>query len=396
MKKKNKASASGNGLDDDTRPESSPYAASIIELKLGDGTALKVPSSLLRKCPKLHTKIQTWAQIVSLLEMTQDIGHVLVHYLFTNTYQCLLPKGTAHEKMSSEYRTAIRVYGWARDYELSDLEELAKLEVVRLGSGLPFPTVLGLLRNAYPTPRSDDVWFRSYLKDGLKLLVQDPSLLAECAVSKTNVEKLSISDLSFEVLTELVGDPEALPQGDANPPTQHVEKLDSGSSPETLSPPEATPEPTDSGLEVSPRHPPATNQLDLLEEALPEPATSEPIPESDTTRPEASCVEESAQSSYASKKKDKKKKKKGRVADIEPDSAQKQLEEVVPAIFLEATAARVEKEVTCEFQGMHLSGDGWKGCSSCQSRISQLSSQLHATFDTTAFSPFSNKRWGFA
>ncbi|TLS20366.1 uncharacterized protein PpBr36_11366 [Pyricularia pennisetigena] len=220
MKKKNKASASGNGLDDDTRPESSPYAASIIELKLGDGTALKVPSFLLRKCPKLHTKIQTWTQIVSLLEITQDIGHVLVHYLFTNTYQCLLPKGTAHEKMCSEYRTASRVYRWTRDYELSDLEELAKAEVIRLGSGLPFPTVLGLLRNAYPTPRSDDVWFRSYLKDGLKLLVQDPSLLAECAVSKTNAEKLSISDLSFEVLMELVGDPAALPQGDANPPTQ--------------------------------------------------------------------------------------------------------------------------------------------------------------------------------
>lgn len=114
--------------------KNSPYAASIIELKLGDGTALKVPSFLLRKCPKLHTKIQTWTQIVSLLEITQDIGHVLVHYLFTNTYQCLLPKGTAHEKMCSEYRTAIRVYGWTRDYELSDLNELAKAEVIRLGS----------------------------------------------------------------------------------------------------------------------------------------------------------------------------------------------------------------------------------------------------------------------
>ncbi|KAJ9133159.1 hypothetical protein NKR23_g10949 [Pleurostoma richardsiae] len=209
--------------EDDTRPQSSLYAASIIKLHLKDGTEFTIPRPLLQKCPKLQSPA-SW--IASLrLEATEEVGHVLVHFLHTETYQCLRPKGTSPtEKIAAEFTTSLRVYALARDYELPALADLAQLEIERLGKGLPFSIVLGLIQSAYPDPSADDVWFGSYLKSGLKSVFQKPSEFLDCGVQDVERKTLSVSDFLVKGLAELVRDHVILPEDlDAAPKASPVE-----------------------------------------------------------------------------------------------------------------------------------------------------------------------------
>lgn len=115
-------------------------------------------------------------------------------------------------------RQSIQVYVLAREYELSSLEELAKLEIERLGNGLRFSMVLDLVRDAYPDPSADDTWFGDYLESGLKSLLRNTSELLDCAMPNAERKTISVSDLLFKKLVELVCNNEILPRGlDADP-----------------------------------------------------------------------------------------------------------------------------------------------------------------------------------
>jgi len=207
-----------------------------------DGTIFRIPRPLLHKGPKLRNE-SPWSQTVR-LEITQEVGHTLVHYLFTDTYQCLAPKGRSpHEKVAAELTTSIRVYALAREYELFSLQELAKLEIERLGNGLRFSVVLGLVRDAYPDPSADDTWFSNYLKSGLESLLQNPSELSDCVAPNAERKTLSVSDLLFKNLVELVHNHDILPL--APSAASPVEMLEESAflmpAPELGSPEEAAP-----------------------------------------------------------------------------------------------------------------------------------------------------------
>ncbi|ORY54461.1 uncharacterized protein BCR38DRAFT_415278 [Pseudomassariella vexata] len=83
----------------------------------------------------------------------QEVGHVLVHHLFTETFQCLALEGSTHrEQQVTELMTCIRVYTVAWDYKLSSLKDQARI---------------------YPNPSKDDMWLGDYLKDRMKALFAD-------------------------------------------------------------------------------------------------------------------------------------------------------------------------------------------------------------------------------
>ncbi len=192
----------------------SPYAASSVKLFCQDRVPLIVPSSLLRKIPKLDSS-STWSNQHSrhLESISQDVGHVIVHHLYTDTYQSLRPKGSSpHEKLVSEFTTSVRVYAAARSYELQSLEELAKTEIERLGDRLHFSVVLNLMQSAYPNPNADYIWLSGYLKSRLKTLCENPAELLQCEFLNTDTETLSISDILLRNLLDLLRENTALHQ----------------------------------------------------------------------------------------------------------------------------------------------------------------------------------------
>lgn len=186
----------------DGRPESSPYVNPEITLYFGDGLPLRVCSALLDKHPKLSSFCECDTTL-HLEHISGNAGHVLVHYLFTGTYQCLRPKGfSLAEKQRDEFTTSLRVFSMARDYEMPILEELAQGEIERLGNGLPVPWILDKLKDACLHSRVDNTWLQSYLRALVEPLMDDATFLGEADPNGYG-ETISFPNVLFKVIIDL-------------------------------------------------------------------------------------------------------------------------------------------------------------------------------------------------
>ncbi len=153
----------------------SPYASPLITtLYFGDGPQLIVPALLINKIPMLSHRIRR-DMTLHLEDIPGDVGHVLVHYFYTGMYQSLKPKGLIpHEKTVAEFTTSVRVYTLAQDYKLSNLRELAKGEMERLGHEMHVTQIHDVMRTVRPVVRVDDKWLHDYLKSLARRLIDDP------------------------------------------------------------------------------------------------------------------------------------------------------------------------------------------------------------------------------
>ncbi|KFA46576.1 hypothetical protein S40293_09231 [Stachybotrys chartarum IBT 40293] len=259
--------------DADTRPESSPYEASVVKLRFKDGTELTVLDSLLRKSSSLP-RLCSPGSYIPFEHVRKEVGHVLVHYLFTDKYQCLRPKGSSlDERLADEFATSVQIYALARKYELPYLEELAKDEIERLGKRLSVSVLLDIVQSAYPEPTSDDLWLRNYLKSNLQSILKSPTELLALSTPKTNLNKISVSDLLFRGLVELVHDQALLPRG-----INEASKVEIPEESAVLTPaPPTAPEAGNLGLSETLKTDPSTGNEPEPFQTGPEPAAaSEP------------------------------------------------------------------------------------------------------------------------
>jgi hypothetical protein len=116
---------------------------------------LYINRELLRRSNKLFlaaTEADTFSSTsrdILLEDITIDTGHVIIHYLVTNTYQCLKPRVEVPEKKNAfEFVTALRVYIAAEELSLNQLRELAREELVRLGDKLELSTLIKVMEES--------------------------------------------------------------------------------------------------------------------------------------------------------------------------------------------------------------------------------------------------------
>ncbi|SCV44528.1 uncharacterized protein FFB14_08263 [Fusarium fujikuroi] len=122
----------------DTRPTSSPYASGTCAVYFECKGPLHISRSLLPENlmdaaqfrdndDSAYPLCELWLD-----EITPDVGHVIIHYLVTGTYQCLKSEEKDREdKISAELATAIRVG-----------------EIVRLGDQLTLTPLINVMEKA--------------------------------------------------------------------------------------------------------------------------------------------------------------------------------------------------------------------------------------------------------
>ncbi|KAL2019153.1 hypothetical protein VTK56DRAFT_10025 [Thermocarpiscus australiensis] len=158
----------------DTRPETSPYGSPSCTIPFA--SPLTLPLDILKKSPKLHAAYE--GRLPELSAIPEDVGHVLVHYLHTGTYESLKPKPTdTMSKQICELKTSIQAYAAARTYDLPDLMRLAEAKIDKYGEGLPLPALLEVARDAYPTLTEGDDWFLEYLRSRIRPHLKDAKSL---------------------------------------------------------------------------------------------------------------------------------------------------------------------------------------------------------------------------
>jgi hypothetical protein len=107
----------------------------------------------------------TPAWTIELPGVDEDIGHTLVHYLYTGSYQTLKPQGISGPPDSlTEYKRAALVYCSARLYQLDDLATHAINNMQLFDKELSIIQILDIARDVYPKLLGDDLLLLEYLK----------------------------------------------------------------------------------------------------------------------------------------------------------------------------------------------------------------------------------------
>ncbi|KAF5620072.1 hypothetical protein F52700_11392 [Fusarium sp. NRRL 52700] len=117
-----------------------------------------------KSCPKLAVRLDKKhifskpLDTVDIEDYSFSVGHIIINYLFTDTYQCLKPEGeTEDERNCSELATAFEAHAAAVDLELDWLEFLSLSEMIRLEEKLSLVLIARTLNGTqlpldrYPT-----------------------------------------------------------------------------------------------------------------------------------------------------------------------------------------------------------------------------------------------------
>ncbi|KAH6872052.1 hypothetical protein B0T10DRAFT_377379, partial [Thelonectria olida] len=156
----------------------SPYIGPIIKLFCKDGDlALQVHRSLLEPSSKLLSmaKDHGTKTEIRLNDISQEAGHVLVHFLYTKTYRCLRSNDSVTQgRQLAEFRACLECYVTARKYALSNLETLMQTELERLSTEITVPNLIAILEELCPRPSQDDKWFPCFVESCVQRAFDDP------------------------------------------------------------------------------------------------------------------------------------------------------------------------------------------------------------------------------
>jgi hypothetical protein len=160
-----------------------------------------VHEGLIDKYPSLSQRVRSlyseWGSgPITLPEIHEDIGHTLVHYVYTGQYQLfrLAPNEPLKEKIN-DFRRSVLAYCAARLYGISGLETAAKANAECFGHGLSISDVKVIAEAVFTNLPPDDVWFSGYLQEKVNAAFQeDDTLITEEKWILENIGRVSIFD----------------------------------------------------------------------------------------------------------------------------------------------------------------------------------------------------------
>ena len=104
--------------------------------------------------------------------MNEDVGHTLVHYLYTGTYQILkLPSVSQDARTIARYKRSVNAYFLAKKFGLKGLEVLAERQVACCDGEVSIFDVLDATKEVHQQLSGDGIWLLD-LKDYLKKELQ--------------------------------------------------------------------------------------------------------------------------------------------------------------------------------------------------------------------------------
>ncbi|KAF0328375.1 hypothetical protein GQ607_004527 [Colletotrichum asianum] len=184
-------------------PVLSPYTSPTCRVYFRNKIPFFVPRDLLCNASELLGALVTLPSDepqdelndIHIEEVPDDAGHVLVHYLYTGTWQTLSQSHSQQEPLAcydpnisvikSDFETSVHVYCAAKAYGLPALVGMAKKAVLRLANYLTPLDVVVSASEACQLLSEHDIWFRSFLQRRLRLMFNtskhlDDSVFLRC------------------------------------------------------------------------------------------------------------------------------------------------------------------------------------------------------------------------
>ncbi|KAK2024774.1 hypothetical protein LX32DRAFT_704709 [Colletotrichum zoysiae] len=155
------------------KPERSPYTSPACSVSFAHSMAAMIHRDIICVSAELKRLCSNGDEVI--IDVPPEAGHVLVHYLYTRTWQ-ILQRGDL-----TRFETCLYVYAAAQTYGLLGLAELAKQNITRYASELSLQDVITLAANPCEILPEDDPWFLAYIRVHIKQLFGDPDSLDQTA-----------------------------------------------------------------------------------------------------------------------------------------------------------------------------------------------------------------------
>ncbi|KAK0747107.1 hypothetical protein B0T18DRAFT_391434 [Schizothecium vesticola] len=198
------------GGNPQTAPDMSPFSSPIVEISFKDSATLSVHRAYLEDRPALHAttfpsptgRFGVKHYVSHMTDISIDVGHVLVKWLYTGTYQPLNQGPSPQEAL----KTAFGVYSLSRRYKLPELEWLAAHEISRLKMQVDIASLLDIIEEVYPRTMGKDKWMESFLAQYIKDAMKNAKTAQPAPEFKADTENVPITKLIVKGLLDACGE----------------------------------------------------------------------------------------------------------------------------------------------------------------------------------------------
>ncbi|KAL2127151.1 hypothetical protein VTI74DRAFT_11248 [Chaetomium olivicolor] len=169
-----------DGLDLQAGFEISPFSSPVITLEFANGFPLTIHRSFLLQCSKLGLLCDASTKTIDLKMFSSNAGHALVQYLYTGSIGILKwtgPLDPLSKINLAEVKAWFEIYALSRTVELDDFEASAKDGLELITRDIDVFTVFDAVKESYPKPIGNDVWFPQWMKSRVKEAFKDPGSL---------------------------------------------------------------------------------------------------------------------------------------------------------------------------------------------------------------------------
>ncbi|EAW24053.1 uncharacterized protein NFIA_036250 [Aspergillus fischeri NRRL 181] len=142
---------------------------SQIEYNQPESSTYMIPVCYIQKYFQFDSSL-SWESHYKLSEVDEEVGHTIVHFLCTGSYETLrTASDSGLSNMATEYRRSMLVYHAARKYDLYDLEMYAKKYIKMFGESMSAFDSMEAARKIYSKLPQGEVWLPNYLHEQLRV-----------------------------------------------------------------------------------------------------------------------------------------------------------------------------------------------------------------------------------
>lgn len=186
-----------------------PFSSRMVEINFENSAKLSVHRAYWHKNPRLvamtHRSYKYSTEQCDIKDVSVDVGHVLVNWLYTGTYQALNRGPSSGPSPQQALKTAFGVFSLAEQFDLPELYSLAAHELSQLKTRIDLGSFIEAIRDVYPQTLGKDPWIQSFIAEYIKDTMDKAKTAPPAAEPEAEDQNMTVVQLTVKGLLDACG-----------------------------------------------------------------------------------------------------------------------------------------------------------------------------------------------
>lgn len=186
-----------------------PFSTRMVEINFENSAKLSVHRAYWHKNPRLvdmtHRSHIYSTEQCDIKDVSVDVGHVLVNWLYTGTYQALNRGPSSGPNPQQALKTAFGVFSLAGQFDLPELYSLAAHELSQLKTRIDLGSFIEAIRDVYPQTLGKDPWIQSFIAEYIKDAMNNAKTTPPAAEPEAEDQDMTVVKLTVKGLLDACG-----------------------------------------------------------------------------------------------------------------------------------------------------------------------------------------------